>query len=170
MRGGYTRLMPKVIYPGSFDPPTYGHLNIIERAARIFESVEVVISVNPRKKSTFTPEERKALLDELVTGMDNVSIVVWDGLVVDYAKATGAQVIIRGVRALGDFAHEFELAMLNKGLDPEVETIFMPTDPQYFVLRSSAIKEIVSFGGDVSSLVPSSVERALRDKLGEGRR
>ncbi|WP_028973590.1 pantetheine-phosphate adenylyltransferase [Spirochaeta cellobiosiphila] len=157
--------MIKAVLPGSFDPPTNGHINIIERAAAIFDTVDVVISVNTNKKYLFSAEERFEMLDELTKVYHNVSVHLWNKLIVDYAKNVGATVLVRGVRAFTDFGYEFELSMLNKDLDPDIETIFLPTDPKYFVLRSSAIKELTILNSDISKMVPSLVEVALRDKL-----
>jgi pantetheine-phosphate adenylyltransferase len=157
--------MFKVVYPGSFDPPTNGHLNIIQRASGIYHAVDVVIAVNPQKNYTFSAEERCAMMEELVRHMPNVKVAVWDRLIVDYLEKENARIILRGVRGVADFTYEFELSMINKGLKPRVETIFMTTDPAYFVLRSSAIKELALFGGDISSMVPPLVERAIRKKL-----
>ena len=158
--------MLKALFPGSFDPPTLGHLNILERASRIYDEIEVVVAVNPKKEYTFTAEERYAMMVQLVEGLPNVTVEIWDRLIVSYAERVGARIILRGVRALADFEYEFELSMLNRGLKPTVETIFMPTDPQYFVLRSTSIKELARLGGDISSMVPGFVATALRERLG----
>jgi pantetheine-phosphate adenylyltransferase len=155
----------KVIFPGSFDPPTNGHLNLIMRAAKIWDEIDVVIAENPGKTYTFTAEERKKMMEALVKDCGNITVAIWDKLIVDYAEKTGAKILIRGVRALADFTYEFELSMVNKGLNPSIETIFMPTDPKYFVLRSSAIKEIASLGGDISPMVPPIVAEALYRKV-----
>lgn len=152
--------------PGSFDPPTNGHLNLIDRASKIFDRIEVVIAQNSQKSYTFDAEERREMMTELTKRWDHVGVHVWDRMIVEFARSVGAPIMIRGVRALSDFSYEFELSMLNKGLDPEIETIFMPTDAQYFVLRSSAIKELVRLGGDVSSMVPPIVEERLKKKIG----
>jgi pantetheine-phosphate adenylyltransferase len=157
--------MPNALMPGSFDPPTNGHLNLIERAIKIFDRVEVVIAQNSQKQYTFDAEERREMMETLTDRWPQVRVHVWDRLIVEFARKVGAPVMIRGVRALSDFSYEFELSMLNKGLDPEIETIFMPTDAQYFVLRSSAIKELVRLGGDVTAMVPKIVEDRLREKL-----
>ena len=157
--------MTRVIFPGSFDPPTNGHMNLLHRAAKLWDEVNVVIAVHPMKHCTFSPDERFAMMEELAANYKNIKVTLWDKLIVDYAEMTGAKVIVRGVRALADFSYEFELSMTNKGLKPGIETIFMPTDPQYFVLRSSAIKEIALFGGDVSAMVPPLVMEALKKKL-----
>ena len=155
----------RVLFPGSFDPPTNGHMNLLHRASKLWDEIDVVIAVNPLKQCTFSAEERFAMMQELTAGYKNITVTLWDRLIVDYAEMTGARVIIRGVRAMADFSYEFELSMTNKGLKPGIETIFMPTDPQYFVLRSSAIKEIALFGGDVSAMVPPLVMEALKRKL-----
>jgi len=157
--------MQRIIYPGSFDPPTNGHLNIIQRASRLFDQLEIVIADNKQKKYFFTSEERFEMITEMVAGLPNVQVNLWEGLIVDFARNVGAKVILRGVRALSDFEYEFELSLINKGLNPQIETIFMPTDKKYFVLRSSAIKELAMFNGDVSSMVPPVVVRALKAKL-----
>jgi len=153
------------VYPGSFDPPTNGHLNLINRASKIFDSLKVVIAVNPSKKYLFSSKERVAMMKLLLKGYKNVSVDLWDKLIVDFASREKARVILRGVRAIADFGHEFELSMLNKGLNSGIETVFMPTDPKYFVLRSAAIKELAILGGDISKMVPPEIERALKIKL-----
>lgn len=157
--------MIHALYPGSFDPVSYGHLNIIERGVTIFDQIDVVISVNVQKEYLFSAEERTTMMEELLGKYKNIRVHVWDKIIVDFADKIGAKVIIRGVRALSDFSHEFELAMLNSGLNSSIETFFIPTDPKYFVLRSSTIKELTMFGGDVSSMVPPNVEKALKAKL-----
>ncbi|MDR2589070.1 MAG: pantetheine-phosphate adenylyltransferase [Spirochaetales bacterium] len=157
--------MTRVLFPGSFDPPTNGHLNILHRAAKLWDEIDVVVAMNQLKRYTFSAEERRDMMSVLVSDYANIKVTLWDGLIVDYAEMTGAKVIVRGVRALADFSYEFELSMTNKGLKPGIETIFIPTDPQYFVLRSSAIKEIAMLGGDISSMVPPLVAGALRAKL-----
>jgi pantetheine-phosphate adenylyltransferase len=161
--------MMNALFPGSFDPPSNGHLNIIQRASKIFDRLSVVIAVNPQKRYFFNADERRAMIEELVKPFPNVTVVLWDKLIVDYAQQVGAKVIVRGVRALTDFEYEFELSMVNKGLKPGIETIFMPTDPQYFVLRSSFIKELAMLDGDISNMVPPIVAEALRRKVAESR-
>ncbi len=157
--------MLRALFPGSFDPPTNGHLNLIQRACGIYDHIHVVIAVNPTKEYTFTAEERLHMMRELLKGYDNVDVELWDKLIVEYAEKVGARLMIRGVRALADFSYEFELSMVNKGLNSGIETIFMPTDPQYFVLRSSQIKELARLGGDISTMVPDMVAEALRKKV-----
>jgi pantetheine-phosphate adenylyltransferase len=155
----------KVIYPGSFDPPTNGHLDIVKRASGIFENLEVVIADNPRKQYTFSAEERFEMITTMVADLPNVQVTIWRGLIVDFAEKVGARIILRGVRALSDFDYEFELSMMNRALNPKVETILMPTDQKYFVLRSSSMKEVAIFGGDISEMVPPVVEKALKEKF-----
>jgi pantetheine-phosphate adenylyltransferase len=159
--------MLKAIYPGSFDPCTNGHLNIIERAVNIFDELHVVIAVNVHKSYFFDPETRYNLMCEIVKEYETVKVHLWDKLIVDFAETVGAKVLLRGVRAIADFGHEFELSMINRGLNKNIETLIMPTDPKYFVLRSSAIKELVQLGGDVSDMVPYAVEQALEAKMDE---
>jgi len=160
--------MLRALFPGSFDPPTNGHLNLLERASRIYDEIDVVIAVNPNKGYTFTADERFEMMRELVQEYSNVQVHLWDKLIVTFAEKVGARIMIRGVRALADFGYEFELSMINKGLDPAVETIFMPTDPQYFVLRSTSIKELARLGGDISTMVPPIVAEALHERVGPG--
>lgn len=162
---GYFLCMQKAIFAGSFDPPTYGHLNIIERASSLFDRILVVIAVNKSKKYLFSEEERLSMMKELVRPFGNVDVYTCDRLIVDFAREQGANVFLRGVRNAADFSYEFDISLLNKGLAPEIETFFMPTDPEFFVLRSSAIKELASFHGDVSRMVPPLVEEALNRKF-----
>ncbi len=162
------KVMVKAVFPGSFDPPTNGHLNVIERAAKIFEEVLVVISVNPQKKFFFTAEERYGMMKSILSGYENVHLHIWDKLIVEFAAMNGAKVIVRGVRSLTDFAYELELSMINKGLNPEIDTFFIPTDSKYSLQRSSAIKELASFGGNISNMVPEIVEKELKKRFGYG--
>lgn len=153
--------MVKAVFPGSFDPPTFGHLNIIERARTIFERVLVVVAVNRDKRYLFDADERMAFMQELVAPWPNVEVHRCDTLIVNFAREHACRVLLRGVRSVQDFSYEFELSILNKGVGPEIETVFLPTDQEFFVLRSSAIKELASFGGDVSGMVPAVVAKAL---------
>jgi pantetheine-phosphate adenylyltransferase len=156
--------MLKAAFPGSFDPPTLGHLNIIRRAAAIFDELLVVVAENRTKKYLFSSTERVSMIRELVRDRENVSVVVCDSLIVEFLQKRGIGLLVRGVRGQSDFSYEFELSMMNKALDPRIETIFMTTDPEYFVLRSSAIKELASFHGNVSGMVPPLVAEALKVK------
>lgn len=158
--------MLKAIFPGSFDPPTNGHINILDRIYDMYDEIFVVVADNVSKEYTFTLEERVDMMREIVAQYPNISVHPWDKLVVKFAEQVGARMMVRGVRALADFNYEFELSMVNKGLNPNVETIFVPTDPQYFVLRSSAIKELARLGGDISTMVPEHVAYRLKEKMG----
>lgn len=157
----------KAAFPGSFDPPTSGHINIIKRAASIFQELTVVVAENKQKKYLFSAEERASMIRQLVSGLGNVSVVVWDRLIVDFLKSKDIKLLVRGVRGLEDFSYEFELSMMNKTLDPEIETIFMTTDPEYFVIRSSSIKELAFFNGNLRGMVPPLVAKALKEKYSE---
>lgn len=157
--------MIKAVFPGSFDPPTFGHLNIIDRAQKLFAAVHVVVAVNKNKQYCFSDTERLEIMQQLVSEWQNVSVHLWDSLIVDYARTIGAQALIRGVRNVADFSYEFDLAMMNKGLNPQIETVFLVPDPKFFVLRSSSIKELAAFGGDVSTMVPPIVETLLKEKF-----
>jgi pantetheine-phosphate adenylyltransferase len=157
--------MFKVLLPGTYDPPTNGHLNILRRASRLFDAVQVVIAVNPSKAYLFDADERLSMMTDLAQGMQNVTVSTWNGLIVDFADRIGVHVIVRGVRALADFDYEFELSLMNRSLNPRIETIFLPTDQKYSVIRSSTIKEIAGFGGDISAMVPPNVAKALHEKL-----
>ena len=157
--------MNKAIFPGTFDPPTNGHLNIIQRASNLFEEIDVVVAVNKNKSCLFSEEERVSLLKELVKDFPNVSVHSSSSLIVDYAKKTGSNILIRGIRNTVDFSYEFDLSLMNHNLNSEVETLFIPTDQKYLVLKSSSIKELAAFGGDISSMVPEIVRLALEKKF-----
>ncbi len=159
--------MIDAVFPGSFDPPTYGHLDIIARSAKIFNSLAVVIAQNSAKDYLFSAEERKEMMLELTASYHNVTTHIWDRLIIDFAAQSSASVIVRGVRALGDFSHEFELSMVNKELDKNIETIFMPTGSRYVVMRSSVIKEIARLGGDISGMSPKTVADRLARRVAE---
>jgi len=131
----------------------------------IFSEIHVVVAVNSEKKYLFSAEERVELISDMVRQWENVHVHTWNSLIVEYARRVDAHVLIRGVRNLADFSYEFDLAMMNRGLKKDIETVFLPTDPEFFVLRSSAIKELASFGGDVSSMVPDPVAKALIAKF-----
>jgi len=152
------------IYPGSFDPVTNGHIDIIERAASLFDRLIVAVSMNAGKKPLFTVEERKGMLVEVTDSFRNVTVDSFKGLTVNFACEKKAVAIIRGLRAISDFENEFMMALTNKKLQPAVETIFLMTKAEYSFISSSAVKEVVLFGGCVSTLVPPLVENRLRDK------
>jgi pantetheine-phosphate adenylyltransferase len=157
-------VMLKAAFPGSFDPPTLGHLNIIERASVLFDEILVVVAENRQKQYFFSAEERITMIQELASPWKNVSVALCDELIVDFLQKRDIRLLVRGVRGVNDFSYEFELSMMNKALAANIETIFMTTDPEYFVLRSSAIKELASFHGDVSGKVPPLVAKALELK------
>jgi pantetheine-phosphate adenylyltransferase len=156
--------MIKVAFPGSFDPPTSGHINIIDRAAIIFDELVVVIAENRQKKYLFSAEERASMMRELVKDKKNVSVMLWDSLIVDFLRKNDIKLLLRGVRGLEDFSYEFELSMMNKTQNRAIETIFMTTDPEYFVIHSSSIKELASFKGNLHGMVPPLVAEALKNK------
>ena len=159
--------MIKAVFPGSFDPPTNGHLDIIKRASSLFDDVDVVISVNPAKQYMFTENERLEMLKTLLKDFKNVQVHLWEGLIVNYAKEHGAKVLIRGIRSSNDFSYEFELAHINQNLNPQIETLFLPSKEKWGVVKSSSIKELAMFGGDISRMVPPLVESELKKKLGK---
>ncbi len=154
-----------VVYPGSFDPVTNGHLDIIKRASSVFDKVIVAVFRNPRKEPLFTMDERVELLSNVTKKIDNVSIDSFTGLTIDYVKSKNAIAIIRGLRAISDFEGEFQMASLNKELDGNVETIFFMTDTKYAYLSSSVVKEVAQFGGNIIDLVPMGVKEALEKKF-----
>ncbi len=157
--------MKIAVYPGSFDPVTNGHLDVIERSARLFDRLIVAIASNPNKSALFSVEERLDMLREATSHLVNVSVDSFEGLTINYAKAKGAEVLVRGLRAISDFENEFLMALMNRKLDPSIETIFMMTSNKYTFLSSSAVKEVVSMGGDATSLLPESVLLRLRGKF-----
>jgi len=161
---GYNTGM-KAAFPGSFDPPTLGHLDIIRRAAKVFGELLVVIAENRQKKYCFLAEERAQMMRSLTSDLKNVSVKICDSLIVDFLKEENINLLVRGVRGMDDFSYEFELSMLYKAMGSGIETLFMTTDPEYFVLRSSTIKEIASFQGNVRGMVPPPVAQALEKKF-----
>lgn len=159
--------MRKVIYPGTFDPVTFGHIDIIRRASELFDSVVVTIAKNPDKSRTlFTVEERIVLLEESLSEFPNVSIDSFDGLTVEHAKSLEAVGIIRGLRAVSDFEYEFQMALMNRKLEGEISTVFLMPHEKYTYLNSSIIKNLASYNADVTDFVPSNVSEALKKKFG----
>ena len=155
------------VYPASFDPITNGHLDLISRAARLFDEVVVAVAVNVDKSGgTLTLEERLALVREAVDGVPNVRIDVISGLLVDYLRGIGAHIVLRGLRALADFEYEFEMALMNHHMFPELETVFLMTSERWFYVSATRMRELVKFGADVSEFVPESVAKKLKEKLG----
>jgi pantetheine-phosphate adenylyltransferase len=156
-----------VVCPGSYDPVTNGHLDIITRTARVFERVVVGVVNNPirKEKTLFTPEERQAFIQEATAGLANVEARVFSNLLVEFAREMGAKAIVKGLRAISDFEYEFEMAQLNRKLDPTIESIYVIASPNYSFLSSTGVKEMATFGGDVSDLVPPPVAAAMAERL-----
>jgi pantetheine-phosphate adenylyltransferase len=153
------------VYPGSFDPITYGHLDILHRGLRLFDTVICAIAINIEKKALFTVPERMELIRESINGDKHVVIDSFDGLLVQYVKKVNARSVIRGLRAMSDFEYEFQMASMNRNLNCEMDTIFMMTSKDYFFVSSRTIKEVASFGGAVREFVPPAVEEALNRKF-----
>ncbi len=152
------------IYPGTFDPITNGHSDLVARAARLFDQVIVAVAANPAKTPEFSLDERVRLARSVLGEISNVEVCGFDTLLADFAQARGARVILRGLRAVSDFEHEFQLAGMNRRLAPEIETLFLTPAEQYTYISSSLVREIAKFGGDVAPFVPEAVQAALREK------
>jgi pantetheine-phosphate adenylyltransferase len=161
-RGGGTL----AVFPGSFDPVTNGHLDIVDRGLAVFDRVRMAILLNPEKQPLFSVEERVAIIREAYRGNPRVEVDTFSGLLVDYAQAAGASVIIRGIRAISDFEYEFQMALMNRRLNPRIETVFMMPAESYSYLSSRLVKEVFQLGGQVTGLVPPVVERRLSGKYG----
>lgn len=155
------------ICPGSFDPITIGHLNIISRTAKMFDKVIVVVMINKKKSGTFTPEERVDFIKRCTRDISNVEVDYYDGLLADYAVKKGAAAVVKGLRVLSDYEDEFKQALTNKKLAKDVETIFMVTDTEYMFLSSSVVKEVCSFGGDISDFVPCEIKDDIIKRIRE---
>jgi len=153
------------IYPGSFDPPTHGHLDLIQRGSRIFDQLIVAILRNPDKTPLFSVGDRKRMLEELTADIKNVRVDTFDGLTVEFAAKVRAGAMLRGIRELTDYEYELQIAMMNRKLSPELETVFMMPAEQYSYLSSRLVREAARLGGDVSTLVPELVEQRLKEKL-----
>ena len=158
--------MDVAIYPGSFDPITKGHLNILERALDIFSEVTLLVAINPSKKPLFTLEESMEMISEAISGLPQVKVDYHDGLTVDYARERDIRTAVRGLRAVTDFEHEFAMALTNRSLWPEFDTVFLMTKAEYMYLSSSVVRQVSQMGGQVDQFVPECVERRLRDKFG----
>jgi len=154
--------MNVAVYPGSFDPVTNGHIDIIERASALFNKVIVAVIKNPAKKSRFSLKNREKMIQQSILRLKNVSVESFDGLLVDYAKKKKARVIVRGLRAVSDFDYEFQMALTNRKMAPEIETLFFMTDYKYSYLSSSFVKQIAELGGEVKDLAPESVTKVLK--------
>ena len=155
----------KAIYPGTFDPPTNGHLDLIARGAKLFEHLTVAILNNPVKNPLFTVAERVEMLRESTKQLENVSVATFDGLMVDFARQQGAMAVLRGIRAISDYEYEFQMALMNRRLAPEIETVFLQPAGRYSFVSSRMVKEVFSFGGDVSGLVPPNVVKRLKRQV-----
>jgi pantetheine-phosphate adenylyltransferase len=153
------------IYPGSFDPPTNGHLDLIDRGSKIFDELVVAILRNAEKTPLFSLGERRRMLEELTDDFKNVRVDVFDGLTVDYAARVNASAVLRGIRALSDYEYELQMALMNRKLQPDLETVFMMPAEQYSYLSSRLVREVGRLGGDISGLVPELVEQRLKEKL-----
>ena len=157
--------MSKAIYPGTFDPVTYGHLDVIRRGAEIFDTLVVSVAGSSVKAALFSVEERISVMKQLTVDLPNVSINSFDGLLIHHVRDLDTRIILRGIRTVGDFEYELQMALTNRNLDPEIETVFVMSSEKYSFVRSSTIKEAVRLGGDVSGMVPPIVADALNRKL-----
>lgn len=159
--------MVKAVYPGSFDPVTYGHLDIIERASKVVDEVIVAVLVNSGKNPLFSMDERVEMLKEATKNFNNVRVATFQGLTIDFAKEVGAKVMVRGLRAVSDFESEMQIAQTNHSLNPEIDTMFFTTSLEYAFLSSTIVREVASYGSDVSHFVPAIVEKKLQEKFSE---
>jgi pantetheine-phosphate adenylyltransferase len=157
--------MRRAVCPGSFDPITNGHLDIIKRAAELFDEVTVLVVTNPDKKCVFSPEERCLLIEKAVAGIEGVKVDSFSGLLADYVKQNGISAIVKGIRSSSDFEYEFQMALANRSLAPNAETVFITADPQNMYVSSSLIRQIAGFGGDVSDFVPKNIAPEIEKRL-----
>jgi pantetheine-phosphate adenylyltransferase len=153
------------MYPGSFDPITNGHVDIIERGLRVFDRIVVAVLENPKKAPLFTTKERVRMIQDIFASEKEVEVRAFDGLLVDFARARGTRVVMRGLRAISDFEYEFQMALMNRNLAPDIETFFMMPNVNYSFLSSNLVREVAALGGSVEGLVPGPVARKLRDKI-----
>jgi pantetheine-phosphate adenylyltransferase len=159
----------KALYPGSFDPPTNGHVDLILRGAKLFEHLTVAVLNNPGKNNPlFTVAERVEMLQEVTTSIGNVSVATFDGLMVEFARRLEAKAVLRGIRAISDYEHEFQMALMNRRLAPEIETVFLQPAGRYSFVSSRMVKEVFSFGGDLTGLVPPNVLKRLKGRKSQG--
>ncbi len=154
------------IYPGTFDPVTHGHADLVKRAARVFDTVIVAIAESPNKQPLFSLEDRIAMTERVLADVDNIQVVGFDTLLIEFVREMGARVLVRGLRAVSDFEYEFQLASMNRHLNADIETMFLTPDDRYSFVSSSLVKEIARLGGDVSGFVHDDVRAALREKYG----
>ena len=162
-RGPVKRI--KAIYPGSFDPPTNGHLDLIERGSKIFDELVVAILRNPEKSPLFSVPDRRSMLEAMTSDFDNVSVETFDGLTVEYAVTVGASAVLRGIRAISDYEYELQMALMNRKLQPTLETVFMMPAEKYSYISSRLVREVAQLGGNIDSLVPELVAQKLREKM-----
>jgi pantetheine-phosphate adenylyltransferase len=153
------------LYPGTFDPPTNGHIDLIQRGSKLFEHLTVGILRNPVKNPLFSVEERVEMLHEATDSLGNVSVATFDGLMVQFARELGAAAVLRGIRAISDYEYEFQMALMNRRLAPEIETVFLQPAGRYSFVSSRMLKEVFSFGGDISGLIPPNVLKRLRGRI-----
>jgi pantetheine-phosphate adenylyltransferase len=153
------------LYPGTFDPPTNGHVDLITRGSKLFGHLTVAILNNPGKNPLFTVEERVEMLTEVTSSLGNVSVATFEGLMVEFARKQGATAVLRGIRAISDYEYEFQMALMNRRLAPEIETVFLQPAGRYSFVSSRMLKEVFSFGGDVTGLVPPNVLKRLRGRM-----
>jgi len=153
------------LFPGTFDPPTNGHVDLIHRGSKLFGHLTVAVLNNPGKDPLFSVEERVEMLQEVSRGLENVSVATFDGLMVEFARQQGASAVLRGIRAISDYEYEFQMALMNRRLAPEIETVFLQPAGRYSFISSRMLKEVFTFGGDVTGLVPPVVLKRLRDRI-----
>ena len=157
--------MKRAIYPGTFDPVTYGHLDVIHRSSKMFDELIVGILSNVNKKPLFTVDERVSMIESLTKDIPNVSVAKFDGLLIDFAKSQKANFIVRGLRAVTDFEYELQMSQTNRIMAPEIDTIFLTTSLKYSYLSSSTVREVASFNGDISRFVPENIEKLVKEKF-----
>jgi len=155
----------KALFPGTFDPPTNGHVDLIHRGSKLFGHLTVAVLNNPGKDPLFTVAERVEMLQEVARPLENVSVATFDGLMVEFARQEGASAVLRGIRAISDYEYEFQMALMNRRLAPEIETVFLQPAGRYSFISSRMLKEVFTFGGDVTGLVPPNVLKRLRDRI-----
>jgi pantetheine-phosphate adenylyltransferase len=161
-------MIVKALYPGTFDPPTNGHVDLITRGSRLFDHLTVAVLVNPVKNPLFTVEERVEMLKEATSSLGNISIATFNGLMVEFARQQGASAVLRGIRAISDYEYEFQMALMNRRLAPEIETVFLQPAGRYSFVSSRMVKEVFSVNGDVTGLVPPNVLKRLRARINGG--
>ena len=157
--------MTKAVYPGTFDPLTFGHLDVVERGSKVFDEVIVAIGINPIKEPLFSVEERKQMIADHIKHLKNVKVDSFEGMLVDYLRKKNIHIILRGIRTVSDFEYEFQMAGMNRSLYPDVETVFLTPSDQYMFVSATMVREIASLGGDVSKFVPPQVQRRLAKKM-----